>query len=363
MSLGCCLDIRLTASKKAVHMKADMKKFKHLFILTAFFFASSAFADCKGTWELGVLARSNLDHLLISEKNQTHRLSTQWLKRLVEIREKIDAASGIYTRLLICNSDAVNAFAWKSADQNMTALTLGMIDLLRNDYDAYAALLGHENSHLVQNHMQQKSDRAIGLGLLQLLLGVALEVTIQQGTGVKGLGSDLASLGNQAIGASYSRDTEREADRLGIRYAFEAGFDPSGAIRLHRYLSANANFLSTHPSSDDRVSILAEEIRLLTSKKINSTLTAVNAEEDKKSDKKLLKNVGSGQVILVNSRLGYYIATQVELIAPVPGMRVGIADAGGELQGTIHRVVDGYFSVVPDRSISSYSLGDKVVYK
>ena len=332
-----------------------MKRLICIIILSTVFTSNTVFAACNGFWELSVLARSNIDYTLLSEKKKTHQLTASLLKNLVEIKDKIDSASGIYTRLLICNSDEANALAWKSADQNMTGLTLGVINLLRSDYDAYAALIGHENAHLVQNHSQQKSDRAIGLGLLQLLAGIALEVTIQQGAGVRGLGADIASLGNQALSASYSRDSEREADRLGIRYAAKAGFDSNGALRLHRYLSTNANFLSTHPSSNDRIEIINEEIQALKLGPLTAETPNTTAGQ--------LKNDGSGQIILLNSRLGYYVATQVELKTPFPGMRVGVKQGDREYQGTIHRVIDGYFSVIPDGSVNEYSIGNKVVYK
>lgn len=324
-------------------------------ILPMAFNANIAFAACNGFWELNTLARSNNNHILISENKRTYSLSSDRLKKLAEIKEKIDSSAGIYTRLLICNSDEANAFAWKSADQNMTGLTLGMVNLLKDDYAAYAALLGHENAHLVQNHGQQKSERAIGLGLLQLLAGIALEVTIQQSAGIRGLGSDLASLGNQALSASYSRDSEREADRLGTRYAFKAGFDPDGALRLHRYLSSNANFFSTHPSSDSRIQTINEEIQALKSAQNATRASPIAAER--------LKNEGAGQIVLLNSRLGYYVATQVELETPLPGMRVGVKHGDYEFWGTIHRVVDGYFSVIPDGAIEQYSVGNRVFYK
>lgn len=332
-----------------------MKRLICVIILSTVFTSNIVFAACNGFWELNALARSNIDHTLLSEKKKTHQLTANFLKNLVEIKDKIDLASGIYTRLLVCNSDEANALAWKSADQNMTGLTLGMINLLRNDYDAYAALIGHENAHLVQNHGQQKSDRAIGLGLLQLLAGIALEVTIQQSAGIRGLGADIASLGNQALSSSYSRDSEREADRLGIRYATKAGFDPGGALRLHRYLSMNADFLSTHPSSNDRIEIINEEIQALKSGRITAQTPNTTTGQ--------LKNEGSGQIILLNLRLGYYVATQVELETPLPGMRVRVKKGDQDYRGTIHRVIDGYFSVIPDGSVNEYSIGNKVSYK
>jgi predicted Zn-dependent protease len=316
-------------------------------------------------WEVTTLAGTKTTHSLISEKNNLHIVSAELLERLTDVRERIDHASGIYTRLLICNSEETNAFAWKAGEAKMTAVTLGMIKLLGNDFDAYAALLGHENAHLVFNHLQKKSDRAIGLGALQLLAGIALEVVFQQNMGLRGLGSDLSSLGNQVVTASYSRDAEIESDKHGIKYSYRAGFDPEGALRLHRRLAMSSNFLSTHPSSEDRIRLLQEEIasirasgsRDLAEEK-KSRLHRDTARGDASED------IGQGQILTVNRRHGYFVATQTSLLAPKPGMKVFVGYAmERELSGTIQKVIDGYFSVIPDQMLAFYLEGKEFTYK
>ena len=68
----------------------------------------------------------------------------------------------------------------------------------------------------------------------------------------------LASLGTTAISRVYSRDEERDADRLGFAYMAKAGFNPQGAIRVWEKLSKTASsaalpFLNSHPASDERI--------------------------------------------------------------------------------------------------------------
>lgn len=342
-----------------------MKRGAQALVLVAVLISQPVLAACEKGWEVSTLLSTQTNHSLVSEKNNIHSVSADWLQRLTEVRSRIDRASGIYTRLLICNSEEVNAFAWKAGDTNLTAVTLGMVKLLGSDFDAYAALLGHENAHLILRHSQQKSDRALGLGIIQLLAGVALEVVFQQNLGVRGLGSDLSSLGNQAITASYSRDAERESDKYGIRYAHEAGFDPDGAIRLHRRLAMNSNFLSTHPSSDDRIQLLQREIADL---KPSSFSNLASAKENQKhlsmTNGGVSERVGYGQILTVNRRHGYFVATQTSLVKPQPGMKVFVGYAmERELTGTIQKVVDGYFSVIPDQMLAFYQEGKEFTYK
>ena len=342
-----------------------MRCFAQIFVLAAVLLSKPALAGCDKGWEVATLASTKINHSLVGDRNNAHFVSADWLRRLTDTRERIDRASGIYTRLLICNSEEVNGFAWKAGMTNMTAITLGMVKLLGNDFDAYAALLGHENAHLIFNHSQQKSDRAIGLGILQLLAGVALEVIFQQNLGLRGLGSDLSSLGNQMISASYSRDAERESDRYGIKYAYQAGFDPDGALRLHRRLAMNSNFLSTHPSSEDRIQLLQKEIADL---KVESSSNLAGVKDNQKhqgmTDGGVSESVGHGQIVSVNARHGYFVATQTSLFAPKVGMKVSLGYAlERDLTGTIHRVIDGYFSVIPDQTLSLYSAGKELTYK
>jgi predicted Zn-dependent protease len=61
----------------------------------------------------------------------------------------------------------------------------------------------------------------------------------------------------------YSRVHEREADRIGRDLMAKAGFDPRASVALWRNMAASGGgqppaFLSTHPSHDNRMAVLAE---------------------------------------------------------------------------------------------------------
>jgi beta-barrel assembly-enhancing protease len=119
-----------------------------------------------------------------------------------------------------------------------------------------AGVLAHEIAHVAQRHAaQQISKGMIANGLLGLL-GAVL--------GNAG-GARTAQTGAQVIAGGYlmkfSRDDEREADRVGVEIVRRAGWDPRGLLEFMELLRAQAGrdpgsvevFLSTHPSPAERV--------------------------------------------------------------------------------------------------------------
>ena len=207
----------------------------------------SAHATCDQMWEVGALLANERGGEVVLHTGHRARqtISTQWLHGLEIVHQKIDAVSGISTKLFLCAAPEPNAFAWYKSGGNV-ALTTGMHHLIKNDWHVYAALLGHENAHLVKKHGKQRQKREIGLHL-----GKAALESVLDGKG--GIASDVLHIGFSAVGASYSRDEEREADKVGVIYAHCAGFSPDGALRLHRKLDSAGNFLSSHPSSRQRI--------------------------------------------------------------------------------------------------------------
>lgn len=120
--------------------------------------------------------------------------------------------------------------------------------------DQLATLIGHERAHVDLKHMIKGWKRDV---LLNILTGNDPSI--------------LESLAASLISFSYSRDQEREADRLGLRYAYLAGYDPRGMISLFLKLQKispslprTLSYLSTHPSTKDRLS----EVRTLAAETI-----------------------------------------------------------------------------------------------
>jgi len=143
--------------------------------------------------------------------------------------------------------------AWCMAGGRMAIYT-GLIDKLDPTDDELAQVMAHEISHALLNHTAERMSMAIAaqLGV------VATAVTTQ--SQAKTAGAEmLAQLG---MLLPNSRQSEAEADRVGIEIAAKAGYDPHAAITLWQKMAkAGGNgppqFLSTHPSPANRQATLA----------------------------------------------------------------------------------------------------------
>jgi predicted Zn-dependent protease len=172
--------------------------------------------------------------------------------------------------------DVTHTFAIVDIDEpNAFALPGGYIYVSRgllaltNSEQELANVLGHEIAHVAARHAAQRQTRAAGAGLLALggaLLGTALGVPGQV------IGAPLQLLGAGLI-AGYSREQEREADRIGQELAASAGVDPGAMAEFLRTLERTAqlrsdtmrrpSFFDTHPATPERVESAQERARNL----------------------------------------------------------------------------------------------------
>ncbi len=118
-----------------------------------------------------------------------------------------------------------------------------------------AAIMGHEVSHALANHGQQR----MSAGMAQQIGAVAGNVVIKD--------QETLNIFNQAYGVGtqvgvmlpFSRSHETEADEIGLYLMAIAGYDPMEAADLWRRMSAQGGsqappeFLSTHPSNETRI--------------------------------------------------------------------------------------------------------------
>ena len=121
--------------------------------------------------------------------------------------------------------------------------------------DAWAALFGHELAHFRLGHHEALRTRRQATEIGSSLVGLALSVA-----GV-GLGGVVADATGTLVERAFSRDDERDADRLGLDIQRRAGFDGRGALRLQQALlqathAASPGFLSTHPGGEERIARL-----------------------------------------------------------------------------------------------------------
>ena len=149
----------------------------------------------------------------------------------------------------VVDHPAVNAFALPGG---FIYITRGILPYL-DDEAELAGVLGHEIVHVTARHAAQQYTRATGGQIGLIALGIFVPATRPFG--------DITSTALSVAFLKYGRDDERESDRIGMEYAVQGGWDPSG---VPRFLSTLArvdelsergvpNFLSTHPEPAERV--------------------------------------------------------------------------------------------------------------
>ena len=159
----------------------------------------------------------------------------------------------------VVDSPVVNAFA---VPGGYIYFTRGILAYLANEAEL-AGVMGHEIGHVTARHSVRQITRTqlaqIGLGV-----GSVLSPTFGQ----------FGNLAESSLGLMFlrfSRDDERESDRLGVEYSARAAYDPrevSGFFDVLGRLSQAGDretipgWLSTHPDPPERVQttrMLAQE--------------------------------------------------------------------------------------------------------
>lgn len=146
--------------------------------------------------------------------------------------------------------------AFQTLDNNgrpIIGFTLSLIAEARNA-DELAFVVGHEASHHILNHIDQRTGAATAGAVI--LSGI-----------VAASGADPATIrAAQRMGANvgaryYSRDWELQADYLGAIVALNAGYDPvRGAEFFARIPDPGDKILGTHPSRAQRQARVAQAV-------------------------------------------------------------------------------------------------------
>lgn len=154
----------------------------------------------------------------------------------------------------VVNQPLPNAFALPGG---YVAITRGLLVELENEAQL-AAVLGHEVAHVTARHAAQGIQRG---ALAQLAVSLLGQATADERYAALAL--QAGQLGSVLLENTFSREQERESDRLGIDYLVAAGYDPQGAIGLQEVFYRNLdkqqqpdwfnNLFRTHPFSRERL--------------------------------------------------------------------------------------------------------------
>jgi predicted Zn-dependent protease len=151
------------------------------------------------------------------------------------------------------NATYVNAYAFPGGS---IACTRGILLEIENEAEL-AGLLGHELGHVNARHTAQQMSKGTITSLILTGVGAYAE---QQGSGLGDLATGLGNIAAGALLAKYSRDNEREADSLGMRYMVQSNYSPEGMVGLMDILRSMSKekpnaiemMFATHPMSDKR---------------------------------------------------------------------------------------------------------------
>ena len=192
-------------------------------------------------------------------------LQTVWQPLVAQARVRGNISPDIDQRLawepFLVRDSSVNAFALPGG---FVGVHLGLI-AMTSTRDELAAVLAHEMSHITQRHIA----RSIANSKHQTLISLAtLLVGVLAATRAGPSSADAANaaiVGSQALGVqgqlNFSRDMEREADRVGFAVMSGAGFAPGGMAAMFEKLDQSSRlndgggypYLRSHPLTSERI--------------------------------------------------------------------------------------------------------------
>lgn len=190
-------------------------------------------------------------------------LQSVWQPLVAAARQHGDITPDIDTNFaweaFLVRDRSVNAFALPGG---YVGVHLGLIGLT-SAADEFASVLAHELTHLTQRHIARSvstSSRQSLLALAGIIVGLLAASRSNSPDIAQAaiMGSQAAALQGQL---NFSRDMEREADRIGLTVLGQAGFAPSGMARMFEKLD-HANrltdsgaypYLRSHPLTVERV--------------------------------------------------------------------------------------------------------------
>lgn len=200
-------------------------------------------------WELGKELASQLDAELPLVRDPAA------LSYLNDLGTEIVAQTELHDRpwqFYLVADTAVNAFALPGGHIYVNTALIEAADSVSE----LAGVLAHEVAHITARHSTERLTRAFGFERLTRII-------LDQNAGI--LEQIIAEIVGQGVFAKFSRDDEREADRLGLDYMLAAGYDPAGMLSFFEDLLVERRrkpdlaeqFFATHPLTEERIQTIA----------------------------------------------------------------------------------------------------------
>jgi len=163
---------------------------------------------------------------------------------------------------IVVEGDTINGV---SAPGGYVFITRGSIEAARTE-DELAALLAHEVAHVVRGHAIGSIKKSRWAGVTKEAIDSSVTLDEQAlGSLTEVFDGAMDDMLDSLLVKGYSRDTEYEADAVGVQIMVRAGYDPRALIRYLEILdgvqdTGSGGFSATHPKARDRIKELAERL-------------------------------------------------------------------------------------------------------
>jgi len=200
--------------------------------------------------QLGQVAQKQVRQQLTLMRD---RVVLDYVRSLGEFLVKHSEPSPFEFRFYVVEDKTLNAFAIPGG---AIYVHTGLI-LEAQDVSELGGVIAHEIGHETGRHVAQLYRRQRNTGIVAQVL--TLLVAILTSTDPR-LTQTAATVAARAYSAKFTRDNERDADRLAVETMISAQYDPNGLVRFFGTLAAESGgggggpqFLSSHPATDERI--------------------------------------------------------------------------------------------------------------
>ncbi|MBU1853927.1 MAG: M48 family metalloprotease [Candidatus Omnitrophica bacterium] len=210
-------------------------------------------------------------------------------KKVVDVCDRKD----LEYKFAVIEDDELNAF---TTPGGYVYINSGIIKMATDD--ELACVIGHEVGHVAARHIAKKLQAQIGYDILLNIAATKADLgELQQAVSIS---YDLVMLG-------YSRGDELLSDRLGVKYAYKAGYDPYAMITFLEKLKDTEKermgpvFLRSHPYTSQRIKMINKQISGIIDKvdHVEKKPVLTQATEDKTNPLKVMcpecKRIFSGK--------------------------------------------------------------------
>ena len=168
-------------------------------------------------------------------------------------------------KFFIIDDPSINAFAMLGG---IIGIHTGLI-FAANTESELSSVLSHEIAHITQKHLLRLFDSQ-ARNSFKSYLALAIAILAARSNPQVASGAIVAANAAQVQSAlDFTRENEKEADRVGIEILNKSGFDPKGFIDFFRTLQrfntfssgAAPSFLRTHPITSDRISDIQDRLK------------------------------------------------------------------------------------------------------